>query len=41
LEDYYKVDVEIDFRYRVIKTFKNEQLNLFEKLKGMAKVLHQ
>ncbi len=36
-----KVDVEIDFRNREIKMFKNEQPNLFEKLKGMVEVLHQ
>ncbi len=35
-----KVDVEIDFRNRVIKMFKNGKLNLFEELKGMVEVLH-
>jgi len=36
-----KVDVEINIRNREIKVLKNEQLNLYEKLKGMEKVLHQ
>ncbi len=36
-----KVDVEIDFRNKEIKTLRNEQLNLHEELKGMEEVLHQ
>jgi hypothetical protein len=36
-----KVDVEIDSRNKEIKVLINEQLNLYEKLKGMEEVLHQ
>jgi hypothetical protein len=36
-----KADVEISFRNREIKILRNEQLNLYKKLKGMEKVLHQ
>jgi hypothetical protein len=36
-----KVDAKIDFRNKEIKVFRNEQLNMYEELKGMEKVLHQ
>jgi hypothetical protein len=36
-----KVDVKINFRNREIKSLKNEQLNMYEELKGMEEVLHQ
>ncbi len=36
-----KVNIKIDFKNREIKVLKNEQLNLYEKLKGMEEVLHQ
>jgi hypothetical protein len=32
---------EIGFRNREIKTFVNEQLNMYEELKGLKEVLHQ
>ncbi len=36
-----KVDAKIDFRNREVKTFRNQQLNMFEELKGMDEVFHQ
>jgi hypothetical protein len=39
--DDHKVDVEIGFGNMEIKVFRNEQLNLYEELKGMKEVLHQ
>jgi hypothetical protein len=36
-----KVDVEINSRNKEIKVLIDEQLNLYEKLKGMEEVLHQ
>jgi len=36
-----KANAEIDFRNKEIKVLKNEQLNMYEELKGMEKVLHQ
>jgi len=36
-----KVDAKIDFRNKEIKVLKNEQLNMYEELKGMEEVLHQ
>ncbi len=36
-----KVDAKIDFRNMEIKVFRNELLNMYEKLKGMKEVLHQ
>jgi hypothetical protein len=35
-----KANVEIDFKTKKIKALSNEQHNLYEKLKGMGKVLH-
>jgi hypothetical protein len=32
---------EIGFRNKEIKTFVNEQLNMYEELKGLKEVLHQ
>ncbi len=36
-----KANEKIDFRNTEIKAFRNEQLNLYEKLKGVEEVLHQ
>jgi predicted house-cleaning noncanonical NTP pyrophosphatase (MazG superfamily) len=36
-----KADAKIDFRNREIKSFRNEQLDLYEELKGMEEVLHE
>ncbi len=35
-----KVNVKNDFRNMEIKALKNEQLNMYEELKGMEEVLH-
>jgi hypothetical protein len=35
-----KVDAKIDFKNMEIKVFRNEQLNLYETLKGMEELLH-
>jgi hypothetical protein len=35
-----KADAKINFRNREIKSLKNEQLNIYEELKGMEEVLH-
>jgi hypothetical protein len=35
-----KANVKIDFRNKEIEALKNEQLNMYEELKGMKEVLH-
>jgi DUF2075 family protein len=36
-----KVDAKINFRNKEINVLKNEELNMYEELKGMEEVLHQ
>jgi tmRNA-binding protein len=36
-----KIDAKINFKNMEIKVLRNEQLNLYEELKGMEEVFHQ